>query len=381
MPVHGILRDLSLGAGGCEDEENHASAGSHVDEAPVDGGHGEDDRDEDERHEDECRRRNERQEDERRERGGHEEGQAQQSARAEAPLMPGRLAGRELLQPRSLGEALRMMRSESGLTPLAGCTDLYVSLQFDTLKATRFLDLWALEDLRGIRRTPDGLWIGALSTHTDLIGSPLVRRDLPMLAAACREVGGVQIQQRGTIGGNVANASPAGDTLPVLAVAEAIVELASVDGVRRVPFTGFYTGYRRTVARPDELIVGFQVPRVEGAQWFRKVGTRAAQAISKVVFAGVGGVSPRIALGSVGPTVLRLSQTEQALVSGASLETAVARLHDEISPIDDIRSTGDYRRRVAANLLTAFWSQTRGHVQAPAPGGTQTRGITRRKGR
>lgn len=271
--------------------------------------------------------------------------------------MAGRVKGRELLQPRSLGEALRMMRNEPPLTPLAGCTDLYVSLQFDTLKAKRFLDLWPLKDLRGIRRGSDGLWIGALSTHTDVITSPLVARELPMLAAACREVGGVQIQQRGTIGGNVANASPAGDTLPVLAAAEAIVELASVKGVRRVPFTGFYTGYRQTVAQPDELIVGFQIPHVEGRQWFRKVGTRAAQAISKVVLAGIGGESPRVAFGSVAPTVIRAPKTERSLAAGAGIDAASRQLLDEIAPIDDIRSSGDYRRRVAANLLAAFWAE------------------------
>lgn len=280
--------------------------------------------------------------------------------------MPGRVSGRELLRPRSLGEALRMMRDESALTPLAGCTDLYVSLQFETLKATRFLDLWPLKDLRGIRRTPDGVWIGALSTHTDLIGSRLVQRELPMLAAACREVGGVQIQQRGTIGGNVANASPAGDTLPVLAAADAVVELASVNGVRRVPFTSFYTGYRKSVAQADELIVGFQVPRVEGQQWFRKVGTRAAQAISKVVFAGIGSVSPRIAFGSVAPTVIRAPKTEQALAAGEGIDAASRRLLEEIAPIDDIRSTGDYRRRVAANLLAAFWADAAPHARRRA---------------
>src|SRR5207249_65144 len=114
-------------------------------------------------------------------------------------------------------------------------------------------------------------------------------RALPMLVAAAREVGGRQIQHRGTIGGNVANASPAGDTLPVLAVADAVVELASTSGTREVPFTAFYTGYRQTVARPDEVIVALHVPPVAGTQWFRKVGTRAAQAISKVVLAGVAG--------------------------------------------------------------------------------------------
>ncbi len=177
-----------------------------------------------------------------------------------------------------------------------------------------------------------------------------------MLAAAAREVGGAQIQHRGTIGGNVGNASPAGDTLPVLAVADAVVELASVDGVRRVPFARFYAGYRKSVAVSDELIVGFHVPRIREPQWFRKVGTRAAQAISKVVFAGVGGRMPRMALGSVAPTVVRLLETERALASGLGLEEAARRLQTEIAPIDDIRSTGDYRRAVAANLLAAFWA-------------------------
>src|SRR5437773_4709376 len=137
-----------------------------------------------------------------------------------------------------------------------------------------------------------------------------------MLAAAAREVGGVQIQNRGTIGGNVANASPAGDSLPVLAAADAVVVLHSAAGTRRVPFTAFYAGYRRTVRRPDELIVAFEIPPVRGRQWFRKVGTRAAQAISKVVMAAVDNDAPRIALGSVAPTVVRLPRTEAALARG-----------------------------------------------------------------
>ena len=150
---------------------------------------------------------------------------------------------------KSLTDALRMLRDEGPLTPLAGCTDLYVSLNFGTLKDTRFLNLWRLDGLRAIGVRGDALSIGALATHTDLIRSPLVRKRLPMLAAAAREIGGVQIQNRGTIGGNVANASPAGDTLPVLAAADAIVVLKSAAATRRVPFTGFYTGYRQTVRR------------------------------------------------------------------------------------------------------------------------------------
>jgi CO/xanthine dehydrogenase FAD-binding subunit len=185
-----------------------------------------------------------------------------------------------------------------------------------------------------------------------------------MLVAAAREVGGVQIQNRATIGGNVANASPAGDSLPVLAVAEATVVLQSASGERRVLFREFYTGYRQTVRRPDELITRFEIPPVGRGQWFRKVGTRAAQAISKVIMAAVRGPEPRIALGSVGPTVLRLHQTEAALSRGHDIEAAVRVMEAEIRPIDDLRSTAEYRRRVAGNLLRRFWAETAGSEAA-----------------
>ena len=264
----------------------------------------------------------------------------------------------ELLEPKTLGTALKLLRTKGPLMPIAGCTDVYVSLNFGTLPATRFLDLSRLSPLRRIRDHDDVLSIGALATYTDIIRSRLVRRRLPMLVAAAREIGGLQIQNRGTIGGNVANASPAGDALPVLAAAEAVVVLASVDGERRVPFTAFYTGYRKSVMRPDELIVALEVPPVRGVQWFRKVGTRAAQAISKVVMAAVRGEHPRIALGSVAPTVVRLPRTEAALAAGAPIESAKRMLAEEIHPIDDFRSTAEYRRRVAANLLARFWADT-----------------------
>ena len=270
--------------------------------------------------------------------------------------MTGSIAHRSLLQPRSLADALKMLRDEGPLVPMAGCTDLYVSLNFGTLKDTRFLNLWGLNALRTIEIRGGLLAIGAMATHTDLIRSPLVRRRLPMLAAAAREVGGVQIQNRGTLGGNVANGSPAGDALPVLAAADAVVVLRSARETRRVPFTSYYTGYRASVRRPDELIVGFEIPEIQGTQWFRKVGTRAAQAISKIVIAGIAGPSPRIALGSVAPTVVRATRTEAALAGGAPLEEARRILLDEIAPIDDIRSTAEYRRRVASNLLARFWA-------------------------
>ncbi len=273
--------------------------------------------------------------------------------------MPGSVSHRSLLQPRSLADALKMLRDEGPLVPMAGCTDLYVALNFGTLKDTRFLNLWGLDRLRTIEVRGAVLAIGALATHTDLMRSSLVRKRIPMLAAAAREVGGVQIQNRGTLGGNVANGSPAGDTLPVLAAAEATVVLRSASGARRVPFGAYYTGYRQSVRRPDELIVGFEIPVIRGIQWFRKVGTRAAQAVSKIVIAGVGpdgDGAVRLALGSVAPTVVRASRTEAALAAGASLEAAQRILVDEIAPIDDIRSTAEYRRRVASNLLARFWT-------------------------
>ena len=263
-----------------------------------------------------------------------------------------------LLRPRSLRDALRLLRDEGPLTPLAGCTDVYVNLNFGTLPAKRFLDLWPLDELRRIRVENGALSIGALATYTEIIRSPLVRRRLPILAAAASEIGGVQIQNRGTLGGNVVNASPAGDTLPVLAVAEATLVLASAAGERRVPFAGFYTGYRKTVLRADELVAAVEISRLPGRQWFRKVGTRAAQAISKVVMAAVRSDSPRVALGSVAPTVVRLPKTEAALASGASIEEARRVLEAEIHPIDDLRSTAAYRRLVSARMLEQFWSAT-----------------------
>jgi CO/xanthine dehydrogenase FAD-binding subunit len=274
--------------------------------------------------------------------------------------MLGSISNRTLLQPRSLADALTMLRDEGPLVPMAGCTDLYVSLNFGTLAGTRFLNLWRLDALRRIELRGGVLSIGALATHTDLIRSPLIRRRLPMLAAAAREVGGVQIQNRGTIGGNVANASPAGDTLPVLAAADASVVLRGAGGTRRVAFAAFYTGYRQTVRRPDELITAFEIPAIRGRQWFRKVGTRAAQSISKIVMAGLrdSANATRVAVGSVAPTVMRLPRTEAALAAGLRIDEAQRILIDEISPIDDIRSTAEYRRRVAANLLARFWNDT-----------------------
>ena len=264
----------------------------------------------------------------------------------------------DLRRARTVDDALAMI--SDGRAPIAGATDLYVALNFGTLTGRRFVDIWALDDLRHISSRGDTVVIGALATYTDAIRSPIVAERLPMLIAASKQVGGPQIQNRGTFGGNVANASPAGDSLPVFAAGDATVVLRSIGGERKVPITGFYTGYRSSVMTPGELIVAIEVPRVNGRQWFRKVGTRAAQAISKVVAAGVRGDDTRFSLGSVGPTTIRATGAERILNQGGSIDDACSALAQDIAPIDDIRSTADYRGRVSSNLLRRFWSDTAG---------------------
>src|SRR4051812_3748639 len=257
----------------------------------------------------------------------------------------------------SVQDALEILASEPRM-PIAGATDVYVGLNFGTLHEKKYLDIWGCDELRAISVKGETLSIGALATYTAMIQSTEVSSRVPMLVAASKLVGGPQIQNRGTIGGNVANASPAGDTLPVLAAVGAVVVMRSAKGERRVNFNEFYTGYRASQRRPDELIVAVEIPRLEGKQWFRKVGTRAAQAISKIVVAGVRAPVPKIAFGSVAATVVRVPKTEEALAAGRSIEEAAQVLAAEIKPIDDVRSTADYRRAVSVNLLRQFWLET-----------------------
>jgi xanthine dehydrogenase small subunit len=273
--------------------------------------------------------------------------------------VPARVDALSLERPRSLKAALATLAKDPRLTPIAGCTDVYVGLHFGTLKEQRFIDLWPLDELRGISVHRGVVRVGALTTYRELIRSKVINARLPMLSAAAREVGGVQIQSRGTIGGNIANASPAGDTLPVLAAANAQVELTSARGRRSIAFESFYTAYRASVRRPDELITAIEFPVVRGRQWWRKVGSRRAQAISKIMIAGVRGAEVRIAYGSVGPTVVLATHAAAVLQQGGAVGAAQAALLTEIAPIDDIRSTREYRARVAANLLAQFWDATR----------------------
>ncbi|MCI0404229.1 MAG: FAD binding domain-containing protein [Acidobacteria bacterium] len=273
----------------------------------------------------------------------------------------------ELVAPASLAEALALMAREPGAwKPFAGGTDLMVLLEAGKLSHKRFFSIWHLPELRGIEVTPENITLGALTTYTEVLSHPLLQEEFPLLCQAARETGGVATQNRGTLGGNIANASPAADSAPALMVYDAELELVSARGSRRVPYHGFHSGYKTMDLRADELIRSIRLPRLprRRAQYYRKVGTRRAQAISKVVFAGIADVESgvvrdvRLALGSVAPTVLRCASTESVLrgkaIDASTVERARAALSEEIAPIDDIRSTLTYRRRVSLNLLEDF---------------------------
>lgn len=238
-----------------------------------------------------------------------------------------------------------------------------VALNARSLDAREFIDIWRLDELRGIDDEGETIRIGALTTYTQLIKSPLVRLSVPALVEASRTIGAIQIQNRGTIGGNIVNASPAGDSLPVLAAFDAEVEIGSIRGVRRVGFNNYYTGYRQTVMEPDEALLAVRLRKLKPNErsFFFKVGTRRAQAISKIVMAvnvGTTGAvidSICIALGSVAPTVIRAHQTESLLTNSTLDATIIERarktISHEIAPITDVRSTEHYRRIVTGNAL------------------------------
>src|SRR5712691_11405581 len=250
------------------------------------------------------------------------------------------------IRPQSLADALRIYRATPGCRPLAGGTDLMVMLHSRTLRPApqAVLDLWSLAELKGIRRAKDMVEIGAAESYTGIIGSEDVQRQLPALAAAARTIGAAQIQNRGTLGGNLANASPAGDTLPVLLAYDAVV----VTDRRAIAIDQFFTGYRRTALQPDELIVAVRIPLGRHVA-FRKVGTRAAQAISKVVMA-VSRSPARVAIGSVAEVPLRAARAEAALARNDDAR-AVSAVAEDVRPIDDVRSTAAYRRAVTQNVL------------------------------
>jgi CO/xanthine dehydrogenase FAD-binding subunit len=273
----------------------------------------------------------------------------------------------ELRGPRDLAEALEWMAREPGAwRAFAGGTDLMVLLEAGKLPHRKFVNIARLGELRGIEVAPEHAMIGALTTYTDVQRNEILAREFPLLGRAAAETGSIATQNRGTLGGNIANASPAADTPPALCVYDAEVELVSARGARWSSYKNFHAGYKQMDLRGDELIRRIRLPRATSGwrQYYRKVGTRRAQAISKVCFAAAARVEGgriadvRIALGSVAPIVLRAVAAEGILrgekPSGAILRDAQEALGREIAPIDDMRSTARYRRRVAQNLLGEF---------------------------
>jgi CO/xanthine dehydrogenase FAD-binding subunit len=285
----------------------------------------------------------------------------------------------ELIAPGKLLPILSLLAQEPGQwLPIAGGTDVMVQFAAGKLAARRLVSIWNLPELRGIEIASDEIRIGAGCTYTNLREHEIIAREFPLLARAARWTGGIANQNRGTLGGNIVNASPAADSLPALLAYEAELILVSVRGKRRVPYVGFHTDYKKMNLQPDELIRTICLRRNLSAYFHfaRKVGARNAQAISKICVAAVGRIAigriaggmtanvvgdVRVALGSVAPTPLRLTEVEQ-MVQGKSitpelLQSAKRVAIASIQPIDDIRSTAKYRSAIAANLVAEFLDQ------------------------
>jgi CO/xanthine dehydrogenase FAD-binding subunit len=267
--------------------------------------------------------------------------------------------------PRTLAEAYAAL-AEQPHRPVAGGTDLLVQITGELGDPPeRVLDIWHLDELRGIRVESNSLVLGALTTYAELRRSPLISEFLPAFAEAAATIGAAQIQNRGTIGGNAMNASPAGDMLPLLLATDAQLVAGTANGERWIPVREFWPSYRKTALQPSELLLRVSIPLVDGRQLrYRKVGTRRAQAISKVVMAlawqanGAPGTTwseVHLALGSVAATPIRAPATEAVLEGAAPTEAtadrAASTLASEIEPINDVRSSADYRRAVAARVL------------------------------
>jgi len=278
----------------------------------------------------------------------------------------------DLTAPRGLRETLQLVASEPDVwRPIAGGTDLMVLFEAGKLPYKKLVSLHGIPELRGIAINDTHVTLGALTTYTEIQRDPAIAREFPLLARAASWTGAVATQNRGTLAGNIANASPAADSPPALLVYDADVELISVRGTRWVPYSEFHTGYKTTVMAPDEIIGHIRLPRSTSGcvQYLRKVGTRRAQAIAKVALAGLAKLAGgkiervRIALASVAPIPIRCRQTEDLLTGRApdraAIDAAKARLVSEIAPISDIRSTDEYRRRISANLAGEFLESIR----------------------
>ncbi|HTV08688.1 MAG TPA: FAD binding domain-containing protein [Candidatus Aquilonibacter sp.] len=284
------------------------------------------------------------------------------------------VAAYELSAPTNLQTVLKQLAAEPGRHALiAGGTELMVALNTGRLESKELLSIQHLRELRFIRTEADAIHIGAGTTFSDIRRNEAIAAELPLMIRAASWTGSIANQNRGTIGGNICNASPAADTPPVLLAYEASVTMVSLRGERTIPYSQFHLGYKRTVLQPDEIVYSVSVPRSYGEwkQYIRKVGTRNAQAISKAAIAAVANVQAnrieeiRIGAASLADRPLRCASAEAAL-RGRSLEERAledtiragrAALAREAKPIDDIRSTAMYRRAVAENLLEEFLRQ------------------------
>ena len=272
-----------------------------------------------------------------------------------------------LVTPGTLKSVLTLLEREPDCwTPIAGGTDLMVLYAAGKLPTRNLVSIWNLPELRGIEVLPGEVRIGAGCTYSDLRQHAVIAREFPLLAGAAAWTGGIANQNRGTLGGNIVNASPAADSLPALLVYEATLMLVSAHGEREVPYPQFHQGYKKHALQPGELIRTIRIFR-KYTDYFaleRKVGSRKAQAISKVCIAALGKIENgaiedvRIALGSVAPVPLRLKVSENLLI-GKKIEPSLVRLaaasvSQQIQPINDVRSTTKYRAAVAANLVAEF---------------------------
>lgn len=262
-----------------------------------------------------------------------------------------------LLVPDSRRRALALLAETPDAIPVAGGTDLLVFWPTRLAEHERtYLDLSPLHDLEGVRWEEGELVLGGLTTYWDVIRDARVTRELPLLVEAARQVGAVQIQARGTWAGNIVNASPAADGVPVLMAYGAVVVLDSVRGRREIPLSDFYTGYKQMRREPDELVVAIRIPRrAHTLQRFIKVGARRAQAIAKVGLALTRSAAGwRVVAASMAPTIRRCPSLERLLEEGADIrspEDLLPAIAQDVSPIDDIRSTAEYRRQVMARVL------------------------------
>jgi len=273
----------------------------------------------------------------------------------------------ELVAPESLDEMLRLMSREHGVwRPIAGGTDLMVLFEAGKLPYRKLVSLSRIHQLRGFTASASHVTLGGLTTYTEIQRNEIMQREFPLLVKAASWTGAVATQNRGTLAGNIANGSPAADSPPALLVYDAEIGLLSERDVRWTKYASFHTGYKASLMEPDEVIAHISLPRNTWGckHYLRKVGTRQAQAIAKVALAGLAKMNDgaveriRIALGSVAPMPVRCVKTENVLagrmLDRSAIDEAKAAIAAEIAPIDDIRSTADYRRRVTVNLLEEF---------------------------